>query len=455
MSKSSVLNMTQGSIMKQIVIFALPILGGNIFQELYNVVDTLIVGKTLGVSKLAAVGSTGPLLFFVISFIIGLASGCSVITSQKFGADDTAAVKKSIAAHIIISALLTITTTLVITLNTGRLLNLLQTNKDIYNDAYTYIFIMFAAMPGAVLYNFLASSLRAVGDSKTPLLFIIFSSVLNIILDLFFIIVCKWDVAGAAYATAVAMVTSGILCAIVIWKRTPILIPERASWRNLDSIIWEELKIGIPMGIQLSVIAVGFIVLQYVLNGFGSVAVAAFTVGSRVQSLMINPIASMGVVMATYVGQNFGAKKWDRILLGVRKSLAFTALFTIVMGLLVWLLNSQIIHMFIDSNEAQVEAIARQFLAWSCPLVWTLTFVFVTRGALQGLGDGVTPMLGGFLELIMRVAIPLSFSTSLGYTSVCIASPAAWIACGVTMTVVLLVRIHSMHEQTAASAFSG
>ena len=452
MPKDNVLDMTQGDILKQIVSFALPILGGNIFQELYNVVDTLIVGKTLGVSKLAAVGSTGSLLFFVIGFIMGLTGGCAVITSQRFGAGDEAGVKKSVAAHIAISALVTILTTVIITCNTGTFLTWLHTNADIYDDAYIYTFILFAGMPGAVLYNCLASSLRAVGDSKTPLYFIIFSSLLNISLDLFFILVCGWDVKGAAAATVIAMITSGLLCGLVIWKRTPILIPNRESWRNLDSIIWEELKVGVPMGIQFSVIAFGFMVLQYVLNSFGSTAVAAFTVGSRVQSLMINPIAAMGVVMATYVGQNFGAKKWDRILLGVRKSLAFTVTLTVIMGLLVWLLNTAIIHLFVDGGEKQVIALARQFLAWSCPLVWTLTFVFVTRGSLQGLGDGVTPMLGGFLELIMRVAIPLSLSASLGYTAVCIASPAAWIACGVLMTTVFMVRVHRMHTAAPAAA---
>ncbi len=447
MKKDNVLDMTKGDILKLIVLFAMPILGGNIFQELYNVIDTLIVGKTLGVAKLAAVGSTGSLLFFVIGFVMGLSGGCAVITSQRFGANDIVGVKRSMAAHIVIASIVTVFTTAFFCWQATTCLELLRTNTDIFKDAYTYTIIMFAGLPAPVMYNCLSSSMRSVGDSKTPLIFIIVASIVNITLDLYFIIVCKWDVAGVAWATVIAQTISALLCAIVIWKRTTLLIPRRRDFIHLWPMIRDELKVGVPMGIQFSVIAFGFMVLQYVLNSFGSQAVAAFTVGSRIQSLMNNPLISMAVVMATFVGQNYGAQEWERIGKGVCKCLTFTVLFSMGVGLVVWLLVDPIIHMFIHGEETEVVRLARQFLAWSCPLLWLLSFVFVTRGALQGLGDGVTPMLGGILELIMRVAIPLGFSASLGYTSVCIASPAAWFACGALMTTIFVIRIRRLYKQ--------
>lgn len=440
-SKENMADLTEGGITKKLVIFAVPVLLGNLLQELYMMVDTLIVGRTLGVDKLAAVGSCSPLIFIIIGFLLGMSGGCSVLTSNSYGAKDDKALKKSVAAHIIISFVATVILTSGATFFVEELLSLLKTTDRAFQHAAVYLTVMYAGIPAAILYNLCSASMRAVGDSRTPLLFLIFSSILNIVLDLVFILVCKWDVMGVALATVLSQLVSGILCFVFIKMKYPILIPDRESWKDLRSSLLFELKVGIPMGLQFSIVAAGFIVQQYVLNGFGADAVAAFTIGGRIQSLMLNPMSAAGVVIATFVGQNFGAKRYERIKAGVLRAMAFTIIVAAVGGTLIWLFDDRIILCFIQAHETHAIALARVFLAWSCPLAWMLTFVFVTRGALQGIGDGFTPMFGAVLELIMRSMIPLYCSVYFGFTAVCISGPAAWAACGLLTTSVYWYRI--------------
>ena len=272
------------------------------------------------------------------------------------------------------------------------------------------------------------------------------SSVLNIVLDLVFILCFHWDVTGAAIATVLAQLTSGLLCLAYTVRKARILIPDRSSWTELSAILREELKVGIPMGFQFVIIAGGMMVLQAVLNGFGSDAVAAYTVGGRIQGLCQNPFVSMGTVVATFVGQNSGARQYDRIRTGVKKSLLFTTALAVAIGAVVWLLARPITLVFVDAGEESVIALTKVYLNWGCPLLWTLSFLFVYRGALQGIGDGVIPMLGGVLELCMRAIIPLILGGTLGFTSICIAGPAAWAACGLMMTVGYFIRLHKLSE---------
>ena len=309
----SVRNLTQGKIFSQILLFAIPVIIGNLLQELYNVVDTLIVGQTLGEIKLAAVGSTSSLNFFALGFFIGLSAGCSVITSQHFGANDMERVKKSVAAHIIIGVVSAVVLTVSFVLLVNPLLTMLGTTSDTFEYASRYLTIIYLGIPATMLYNLTASLLRSVGDSKTPLYLLLFSSVMNVGLDLLFIIVFRWDVSGAAIATVISQLVSAVLCCVYIFFKVKMLLPNRNSFKNLTSTVRDELKVGFPMGLQNSVISIGMMVLQYFVNQFGSYAVAAYTIGNRVQLLIQNPMNSMSTVIATFAGQNEGAGRYDRI----------------------------------------------------------------------------------------------------------------------------------------------
>lgn len=442
--KSSAIDLTTGGVLRKIIPFAIPVLLGNVLQECYSLVDTLIVGQTLGVNKLASVGLTGALSFFLVGFCVGLSSGSSVLTSQYRGAGDGEMVKKSVAAHIVISVAAAITLTIVFALCAGGMLKLMNTSPENFDDANRYITIIFLGTPAMVLYNFLSATLRSVGDSRTPLYLLIVSSVLNIGLDILMIVVFRWDVAGAAIATVTAQLLSAVLCLVYAFHKMKFLIPDRSSWKNLGRMIREEVKVGLPMGIQLSIIAVGMIVLQYVLNGFGSDAVASYTVGSRIINLCQNPMISIGSVTAIFVGQNIGARQYERIRTGVTRIMLLTLALGAVLGGVILLASRPITTLFVDPSEIAVFDYVDQFFRWNCPLLWIQAFLFVYRGAVQGMGDGMLPLVSGIVELVMRSAVPLVFVGILGYTSICIANPAAWAGGAVLVTIVYFVKIRHL-----------
>lgn len=436
-------NLAEGNLKKQILAFALPIIAGNLLQELYNVADTLIVGKTLGAVKLAAVGSTGPLVFLALGFFIGLSAGCSVISSTYFGAGDDRKLKQSVAAQVIIELAAAIMLTVLFVALVDPLLHMLKTTEDTFEYAATYLRIMFLGIPSIMLYNMGASLLRSVGDSRTPLMLLIFSSVLNIILDLAFIIVLGWDVAGAAIATVIAQFVSAGLCFAYIFAKVKILIPDRDSFNGISEIVKEEVKVGFPMGFQLSIIAAGMMALQYFINQFGSAAMAAFTIGNRLQLLIQNPLGSMSTVMATFTGQNNGAGNEMRIKKGLNYVLVICMIFAVVVGIITFIFGSKLACLFVSPEETQTIDYAVTFLRYNAPFEWTLALLFVYRGTLQGLQDGLTPMIGSFLEVAMRMLVPLIASEIIGFSSVCIAGPAAWTASAVLMIIVYYYKINS------------
>ena len=371
------------------------------------------------------------------------------MTSKFFGSGDSKELKRSVASHILIAGFLALLFTIGFTAGTESILIMMNTAPEIFEDTVSYLRVLYLGLPAVVLYNMLASLLRAVGDSKTPLLLLIGSSILNIILDLVFILVFHWDVAGAAIATVFSQFLSALLCLIDTLRRVPILIPNKESWSNLRPMVLTELKIGIPMGTQFTVIAAGMMVLQSALNGFGADAVAAYTIGERIRTLCQNIFTSLGTAMSTFVGQNVGAKQYGRIKEGVSKCLIVSILAALLIGALVWLFIEPITLLFIDNDGISVDsvlALVKQYMSWGCPLFWSLALIFVCRGVLQGLGDGFVPMLGGILELAMRAIIPIFFSGLLGFTAICIASVAAWVACALLMGCVCIFRIRKMSQ---------
>lgn len=419
--------LTHGSPLKLILAFTMPLLIGNIFQQLYSMADTLIVGRILGVHALAAVGSTGSLTFFILGFVQGLTTGLSITIANRFGAGDYKGLKKSVATAIIISAIVTVILTFVSVVFCRQLLELMQTPTEIIDDAYIYVVVIFAGTVANVIFNLFSNMIRALGDSKIPLIFLIIACVLNIILDIWFIGGIGMGVEGAAIATVISQLVSGILCVIYIAKKLPMIHVKKEDWKIHKNEILQQSKIAFPMGFQMSIIAIGAIVLQYVLNGLGAISVAAFTAAQKIDQIAGQPMNSFGTTMATYTAQNYGAGKIERIRKGVRQCIIFSGSFSLIIGLINILFGSPLTGLFVGSNATQVMNLSHTYLIINGSMYWVLALLFIYRFTLQGLGKSFTPTLAGIMELVMRIVAAVFLATKFGFAGAAWASPLAWI----------------------------
>ncbi len=445
-------DMTTGSPARLILSFSLPLLIGNIFQQLYNMADAVVVGRFIGTGALAAVGSTGAISFLVLGFVIGLTGGFSVVMAQRFGAEDRDGLRQSVAMSFYIGGGMTVLLTAVSVLLTHPLLRFMDTPSDIYQDAYTYIVIIFAGTGATVFYNLVSGILRALGDSKTPLYFLILSSLINVGLDLLFIITFRMGVAGASYATVIAQVVSGLLCLVYMLRRYPILRFCRDDWRFRKEWSLLHLKIGLPMAFQFSITAIGVMVLQKAINAFGSTTIAAYTAASKVEMLATQPLQTLGITMATYCGQNLGAGKINRIRRGVVRSLQICAVCCAVCGLLVVLGGRFFVGLFLEGNQPAVVDQAQQYLNTIALFFIMLGILFIFRNALQGMGSTMVPMLAGAMELIMRVLVAFLLPPLIGYTAICIASPVAWIGAVIPLTICYLLLMRRLRARYPENA---
>ena len=421
------IDMTKGNPTKLILSFMIPIFIGNLFQQFYSMVDTAIVGQFVGVGALAAVGSTGGVLFLVQGFVNGLTHDFSVIVSQRYGANDQEGIKKATATAIYLSAIATVLLTVICTLGAKPILQLMNTPVDIIDDATLYVTIFFGGLVTIIVYNLLASLLRAFGDSKTPLYFLILASITNIILDLVLIINFKMGVAGAALATVASQGLSGFLCYVYILKKFDILKLKKEHFKYDKFLVRELMYISLPMALQYSITAVGVMILQVAVNGFGSTTVAAYTAASKVEQLVIQPGIALGMTMATYSAQNLGAHQIERIRLGVRKCTWITLIVNALSGVLVVLLGSYIVQLFIPAENIEALPLSQQYLNTVAIFFPILGLLFLYRFTLQGVGNTVVPMFAGVMELIMRTLVAFTLPGLLGYQGVCFASPFAWI----------------------------
>ena len=435
------IDMTQGNILRCMLLFILPIVIGNVLQELYSICDTMIVGRTLGVVKLAAVGITGSLTFFSMGFAMGNASGCSVLTSQRLGAGDTEGVERSIAAHYVISLLEAVILTGFFVSMSGVFLRLLHTGSDMLEHSYRYLVIIYAGLPATILYNMLSSILRAVGDSRTPLLFLVFSSLLNIVLDLVFILILHWDVAGAALATIFSQLISGLSCFFYTRKNYPQLIPKRNAFKGIWKEVGAALKIGIPMGLNMSVIAIGTLILARVLNGFGSSAVAAQTVCNKIQHLMETMMFAASTMLATFVGQNFGAKRFDRIHKGMRQITLIAFFYLVFFSTLAYIFRAPLIRVFLGDGGPEVMDFVEQYMRWMCPAMCLISFCNVFRGGNIGLGNGKAALISGLSELFARGIFTPLLAPVIGFTAVCVTGPLAWLLCAAIGFLLFITRL--------------
>lgn len=424
-------DMTTGSPMKNIIKFCLPLMLGNLFQQLYNMADIIIVGQFVGKTALSAVGSVGPLSFLVVGSVLGLCTGFSIPVAQRFGAKDTVNLKKFVANTIYAAVGLAVVLTIVAVSLTNTLLRVLNTPADIYQDAYDYIIIIFAGIGATMLYNILAALVRSLGDSKTPLYFLVFSSVLNIGLDILLITVFHMGVRGAAVATVVAQLISGILSFIYVVKKFPILHITKET-RGLDfKFIKNLLANGLPMAMQFSVTAIGSVMLQSCVNGLGSNAIAAITIGGKTQLMIVLPSETIGATMATYCGQNYGAGKYERIKKGVGRGVILAGIYTVIGFCVARFLGPYISMLFIDRSETVVIGLAQEYINMGSCFYFILSVLFLLRNSLQGLGYSAVAMFAGFFELAARAVMGFGFVNSIGYSAACIANPVAWIAADV------------------------
>ena len=436
-------DMTAGNPTSLILRFCLPLMAGNLFQQFYNMVDSMVVGRFVGTSALSAVGSVGSLNFLVIGSVIGLCTGFAIPVSQCFGAGDLQRMRRFIANLLYLICAIGLLVTLLTFFGCKTLLRILHTPDDIFADAYVYISIIFLGIPATILYNSVAALIRAVGDSKTPLYFLIFSSVVNIGLDFLFVLVFKLGVMGVAIATVIAQALSGVLELVYLHRNFQILHLHRENLTADADCCRKLLYAGLPMALQFSITAIGSVMLQSCVNELGSESIAAITIAGKTQLILVLPAETIGLTMATYCGQNLGAKKLDRITRGIRQSMIMAFLYAGIAMLVNRFAARYMLLLFVSSAETAVLQLGIHFLhtaMWFYPI---LVVIFVLRNALQGMGFSVHAMIAGAFELVARGVMGYVFVRTFGFSAACYANPVAWIAADVfliPMTVYVLHR---------------
>ena len=423
-------DMTVGSPARVILNFTLPIFIGNIFQQLYNMAAAVIVGKFVGPNALAAVGSCGTLMFLIIGFLQGLTAGFTVITAQHFGAGNMKAMRQSVASAYILSAVVSVIMTVLSMSMMKQMLGWMNTPPEIYSEAYGYIMVICAGIVAQVLYNLLASILRALGNSKVPLYFLILAAFLNVVLDLVFIIVFHMGAAGAAYATVISPGVSGAACLIYIFKKVPDLHLKKEDWRlHRDLSLWQ-IKIGLPMALQYSITAIGTIMVQAALNTLGALSVASFAAASKIEQVVSQAYVALGTTMATYCAQNMGAGRWDRLKKGFSSATVIGSIYAVLAGGAIFLGGKYLVVLFVSEQVGQIMGLADIYLKCAGAMFIPLAVVNIYRNGIQGMGYALLPMMAGVAELIGRGAVALISSRQGSYLGTCMASPAAWILAG-------------------------
>lgn len=419
-------DMTVGSPVKLILGFAIPLLFGILFQQLYSMVDAIIVGKYLSVDALAGVGSTGSINFMVNGFVIGVSSGFTIPVAQRFGAKDYKDMRKFIGNILWLYAGFALVMTLGVSVFTRQILVAMKTPDNIIDHAYNYIFYIYLGIPVTYLYNILAGLIRSVGDSKTPVYFLIFSSLVNVVLDIVFILNFGMGVEGAAYATVISQLMSATLCLFYINKKFEILKPRKEDLRFSRRHAMVLCSMGIPMGLQYSITAIGSVMLQTAINNLGSIAVASVTAGSRLTILVATPLEALGGTMATYAGQNVGAGKVDRITEGVKKATLMGAIYGTIACIFMFFFGDNMTLLFLDASQSEIIRQAHQYLFIGSVFFTPLVIVMVFRFAIQGMGYSVYAIAAGILEMVARgvasVLIPI-----FGFTMVSFSGPIAWL----------------------------
>jgi putative MATE family efflux protein len=445
---ASTKNLTEGNPAKLILLFTVPLLIGNIFQQFYNIADTFIVGRTIGINALAAVGCTGSIMFLILGFAQGLTAGLSIIIAQKFGAGDKQAIKESYFTGIVISMIVTIILTTISTILAKPILEIMNTPVEIIDDAYNFVFIIFIGIIASMFFNFFSNIIRALGDSRTPLIYLVVACILNIILEFGFILIFKMGVRGAALATVIAQGVSALLCIWYIKRNLPILKLKKSDLKISKDVFIEHVKMSLPMGFQASIIAIGAIVLQFALNSLGAVSVAAYTAAQKIDTIAIQPMMSFGITMATYTAQNYGAGKIERIKEGVRKCILISVTFSIIVGLINTFAGYFLTGIFVGFDQKEVISLSQIYLTSNGLCYFLLSLLFIYRYTLQGLGQSFIPTVAGIMELLMRTFAAIMLSKPLGFLGASLANPLAWLGACIPLIsayYIVLKKINNEH----------
>ena len=419
-------DMTTGNSARKIFFFSLPLLIGTVFQQVYNLADSAIVGKILGTNPFAAVCLTGSITFFVLGLVFGSCSGFAIPVAQDFGAKNEAGVRRCVANIVWIGVVFAILMTVITVPLTKQILVWMDVPEELMGYAYDYLVWIFVGLGAQMMYNLLASIIRSLGDSKTPLYFLIVCSVLNIGLDIFCIRNLNMGVKGAAIATGVAQLISGVACLIYMVKKFPMLRLTRADMKLHLPTVKRLIGIGLPMGLQFSITAIGSIILQKSVNNLGTQIIASVSAASKVQTLVMSPMDAFGVSMATFTGQNYGARRLDRVRRATKEVTLMLWAYSVIAFCVFFFGSKFIVLMFVDPTETQIIQLVHQFVTINGAFYPVLSLIYVYRNTLQGVGYSKAAMLAGLFELIARTLMGLFIVPKLGYTAVCFAHPFAW-----------------------------
>ncbi|MCD5345461.1 MATE family efflux transporter [Agromyces sp. S2-1-8] len=434
-------SLTTGAPWRVILVFATPLLIGNVVQQLYQVADAIVVGRYLGIDSLAAVGATGSLLFLLLGFAWGLTSGFAIPTAQAFGAADSAAVRSSVATGTMLTAAMSACLTIAAPFLAEPMLRLLQTPEELLAEATVFTQVSFLGAAAVMFFNYLSAVIRALGDSRTPLVFLTIACVLNVGLVVVMVGPLGWGVAGAAWATVVAQAVSVALCLLYVRRRLPVLHLRRSDWRVSRVELREHLRIGMAMGVQTSIIAIGTLTVQVALNELGADAVAAFTLGSRVESIAVALLSSLGLAASMFAAQNLGGKRPDRVRRGVVQATWMSIGAAVAIGALLIMFGEQLVRFFVGEGSNDVVDAAALMLSIDGFTYSLLGVLFILRGVLQGLGYTIVPTVTGVIELVMRVAAAVVLGSIFGFVGVVLSNPLAWLG-SVALLIPAYVREH-------------
>lgn len=444
-------DLTVGKPFKSILFFTLPIFIGNVFQQLYSMIDAVIVGQTISDEALAGVGATGAISFLIIGFVQGLTAGFAVKTSQLYGAQDEEGIRRSIASSIALSAVLTVALTFVSVFTTMPLLRLMQTPEDIIGFSYDYIVTIYWGLAASVFYNLASSVLRALGDSKTPLVFLIVAALLNIGFDFLFILGFGTGVEGAGWATVLSQALSAIGCFVYMFVRFPVCRVKAKHFLNKPLFYLQHLAIGVPMALQYSITAIGMMVQQAALNKLGTQVVTAYTAASKVDNLAQQSMSALGTAVAMYCGQNYGAGKFHRIRKGVTESMIMGAVCAVASLVFVVACAKPLTMLFVKDASEEIISLSKEFLLWQGVFYVALAAIFVYRNALQGIGRSALTMLAGATELLMRSLASIFLAKWFGFTGICFSSPSAWVGADVFLLIAYFVIMHRVIKKAMRS----
>ena len=443
-------DMTAGNPFKVIILFALPILLGNLFQQFYNLADMRISGESLGEDALAAISATGSIYGVIIGMANGMNNGSAIVVTRLFGAKNMERMRKAVAHMLLINLATAVIFTALGLLLLDPLMGLIDVPEALYGEAYSYISIIIGGIITTILYNMGASVLRAVGDSRTPLVFLIFTSLLNVGLDLIFVKILGMNVGGIALATVCAQAVSVVLVFSYILKKRPELHVKKGDFRFEASLFSELALMGLSMGLISSLVSLGSFALQRAINGFDKATITATGAARRLDGLFMLPLSTLGTAAATFVGQNYGAKRYERITAGIKSTLVAGSLWSALGVAVIYLFGAELAEMLTASTDEQIISRAVTYMRINLPFFFVLNLLFVFRSSLQGLGKKAVPIISGAIELVLKFVAATLFAPYLGYVGICIAEPVIWFVSAVVVTAVFVLDLRKLRLEQEA-----